>query len=202
MMEAPINRFHFFCVVLTICSSYSGACKVRSEVLWKVRKGVWYGWKPSSSSNFSIWAFRVFTLIEIRQAVPCRAIRGDSISVSSTLLPFLKVAGGRPRLAAVGAALHGFICRQDIFLSLSLYTYIYIYIYTCICIYIYICMTIALVRIWVGKFPSFSFVALKGICQSSRRKCAAVEKQVWIVCVRLYVTIIWNVWYTDRHRGT
>ena len=30
-----------------------------------------------------------FSLIEIRQAVPCRAIRGNGISVSSTLPPFL-----------------------------------------------------------------------------------------------------------------
>ena len=37
-----------------------------------------YGWKPSSSSNLSIRAFRVYPLVEIRQTVPCRAIRGKS----------------------------------------------------------------------------------------------------------------------------
>ena len=36
-----------------------------------------------SSSNLSIRAFRSYPLIEIRQAVLCRAIRGDSISVNS-----------------------------------------------------------------------------------------------------------------------
>ena len=40
-----------------------------------------------SSSNFSIRAFRAYPLVEIRQTVPCRAIRGDGISVKSTLPP-------------------------------------------------------------------------------------------------------------------
>ena len=43
-----------------------------------VRKGGCCGWEPSSSSNFSIRVFRAYPLIEIRQAVPCRAIRGNS----------------------------------------------------------------------------------------------------------------------------
>ena len=51
------------------------------------RKGGWYGWKPSSSSDFSIRAFRAYPLIETKQTVPCRAIRGTSISVNSTLPP-------------------------------------------------------------------------------------------------------------------
>ena len=59
-------------------------------------KGGWDGWKPSSSSNFSNRAFRAriyklysfeFPLVETRQTVPCRAIRGNSISVNSTLPP-------------------------------------------------------------------------------------------------------------------
>ena len=37
--------------------------------------------------KFSIRAFRACPLVEIRQAVPCRAIRGNSISVNSTLPP-------------------------------------------------------------------------------------------------------------------
>ena len=40
-----------------------------------------------SSSDLSIRAFRAYPLIEIRQTVPCRAIRGDSISVICTLPP-------------------------------------------------------------------------------------------------------------------
>ena len=51
------------------------------------RKRGWYGWRTSSSSNFSIRAFRAYPLIEIRQTVPCRSIRGNSISVNSTLPP-------------------------------------------------------------------------------------------------------------------
>ena len=38
-----------------------------------------------SSSNFSIRVFRAYPLVEIRQTVPCRAIRGSSIRVSSAL---------------------------------------------------------------------------------------------------------------------
>ena len=53
----------------------SGAC----------RKGGWYGWKPSSSFNFWIRAFRACPIVETRQAAPSRAIRGNSISVNSTL---------------------------------------------------------------------------------------------------------------------
>ena len=40
-----------------------------------------------SSSNFSISAFRAYPLVETGQTAPCRAIRGNSISVSSTLPP-------------------------------------------------------------------------------------------------------------------
>ena len=37
--------------------------------------------------ELSIRVFRAYPLMEIRQMVPCRAIRGDSISVNSTLPP-------------------------------------------------------------------------------------------------------------------
>ena len=50
-----------------------------------IRKGGRCGWEPSSSSNFSIRAFRAYPLHEIRQAVLHGAVRGSSISVSSTL---------------------------------------------------------------------------------------------------------------------
>ena len=68
-----------------------------------VRKGRWYGWKPSSSSSFSIRAFRsqisqfeLFELIlllnldkqfPVEQFEASRAIRVSSILVSSTLPP-------------------------------------------------------------------------------------------------------------------
>ena len=40
-----------------------------------------------SSSNFEIRAFRAYPLVEVRQTAPCRAIRGNGISVNSTLPP-------------------------------------------------------------------------------------------------------------------
>ena len=49
-----------------------------------------------SSSDLFIRAFRAYPLIEPRQTAPGRAVRGDSISVSSTLPPPL-YQGSRPR---------------------------------------------------------------------------------------------------------
>ena len=46
-----------------------------------------YGWRHSSSSSFLIRAFLAYPLVEIRQTVPRRATRGNSISVNSTLPP-------------------------------------------------------------------------------------------------------------------
>ena len=48
--------------------------------------GGWYSWKPSSSSTFSIRVVRVYPLIECL-TVPCRAIRGNGISVNSAVPP-------------------------------------------------------------------------------------------------------------------
>ena len=50
-------------------------------------EGGWCGWKSSSSSNFSIRVVRAYPLIAIWQTAPCRAIRGNGISVDSTLPP-------------------------------------------------------------------------------------------------------------------
>ena len=57
----------------------------------KQRKGGSYGWKPSSSSNLSIRVVRACPHVEIRQKVPCRAIRGNCISVNSTLPPSIMI---------------------------------------------------------------------------------------------------------------
>ena len=62
-------------------------CTSRWASTSRVPKGGWYGWKPSSSSNFSIRAFQVFSLIELRQTVPCRAVRADSISINRIIPP-------------------------------------------------------------------------------------------------------------------
>ena len=70
------------------CWTHLSTTKVRllrEAIRRGVRKGGWYGWKPSSSSNFSIRAFRVYVLTEIRQALLCRALRAESISVDSIL---------------------------------------------------------------------------------------------------------------------
>ena len=42
-----------------------------------------------SSSNCSILIVRAYPLTEIRRTVPCRAVRGNGISVDSTLPPLL-----------------------------------------------------------------------------------------------------------------
>ena len=62
--------------------------KAREARAREARKGGWYGWKPLSSSNFSIRAFRAQPLIETRQMAPRLAIRGNGISVNSTRPPY------------------------------------------------------------------------------------------------------------------
>ena len=56
------------------------------------RKGGWCGWKPSSkflnSSFSSLSSYRNY------RTAPCRAIRGNSISVDSTLRPLLVCCSG------------------------------------------------------------------------------------------------------------
>ena len=42
---------------------------------------------PRRAENLSIRAFRAYPRIEIRHTFPCRAIRGNSISVNSTIPP-------------------------------------------------------------------------------------------------------------------
>ena len=67
------------------------------DALWNYnRKGGWYGWKPLIELTFLYSSF-----IEIGQTAPCRAIRGDSISVNSTLPPPIQVP---PRADAAGDA--------------------------------------------------------------------------------------------------
>ena len=131
------------------------------------RKGGSYGWKPSSSSNFSIRVFGIYScVIELRQAIPYRAIRADGISINSIIPPFPgqsaalkslvgkkgRCAGDRPSFCKLICPLASFskmpaqvILNKDLFLSLSLYIYVYMcvcvqstYIYTYIHIYIYI----------------------------------------------------------------
>ena len=62
-----------------------------------------YGWKTSSSSNFSARAFRVGPLMTIRQTAPCRGIRGNGISVNSTLPPLSKAMAYPMNGALMGA---------------------------------------------------------------------------------------------------
>ena len=78
-----------------------------------------YGWKPSSNSNFSIRAFRACPLIEIRQTVPCRAIRGNSISVNGTLPP-------------------SYVCRTSCIASDARVRPVSCLKCMCVCVYIYI----------------------------------------------------------------
>ena len=88
------------CISMCICiwvDVYVCICTRGSrgaEMGWRVqeyravpRKGGWYGWKPSAISNCSIRVFRAYLLIEITQAVPNRATRGNGVSVKSPLPP-------------------------------------------------------------------------------------------------------------------
>ena len=72
-----------------------------------IQKGGCYGWKPSSSSICSILVVRAYPLIEFRQTAPCRAIRGDGISVNGTLPPLLNTAS-----AALRSRLGSSSCRR------------------------------------------------------------------------------------------
>ena len=54
-----------------------------------------------ANSNLLIWVVRAYPLIEIRQIVPCRAIRGDSISVNSTLPPLTFTRGPSDRASTL-----------------------------------------------------------------------------------------------------
>ena len=76
-------------VVLGVCVfvNISLCLNCGSRTVWNNMKGRWYGWKAWSSTRLWIRAFRAYPLIEIRQTAPCRAIRGNSISINSILPP-------------------------------------------------------------------------------------------------------------------
>ena len=85
-----------------------------------------------------------FSSIEIRQTVPCRAIRGSSISVNS-ILPRIYGDPWRAPVSHTQGILSIYICVY-IYIYIYIY-YVYIYIYTCLLhmyvyIYIYIHMCI------------------------------------------------------------
>ena len=91
------------------------------------RKGGWHGWKPSSRSNCSIRAFRtqlfqfelVEFIIEIRQSVSCRAIRGSSISVSSPPPPLLSMVSNVPEAPPKHYVTYGWLSCHMLLLLLS-----------------------------------------------------------------------------------
>ena len=89
------------------------------------RERWWSGWKPSSSSAFSMRYFPAYPLIETRQTAPCPAIRGDGISVDSTLAPFLSL------LVSLIVIVHILWCY---YVHIYACMYVYIYIYICIAI--------------------------------------------------------------------
>ena len=76
-------------IMISTCNFWQAAWDCEQAVKrfpnYLISERGWYGWKPSSSSNVSIWVVRACPLIETRQAAPCRAIRGSNISVNSTL---------------------------------------------------------------------------------------------------------------------
>ena len=118
--------------LVSACSRHPGETAPRHPEGGMIRS------ETSSSSNLSSRAIRAYPLIEIRQAVPCRAIRGNSISANGTLQrpevrgrrrgPGAAEADGRARPAGRRRA------------GIQSYVYIYIYMYICICICVYVCL--------------------------------------------------------------
>ena len=80
---AALARCRIFSVSCFPC------CRFRHARANTWKGGGWCGGKPSSSSNFSIRAFRAYPFVESREAAPGRAIRGNGISVNSTLPPLI-----------------------------------------------------------------------------------------------------------------
>ena len=90
-----------------------------------------------SSSTLSIRAVRAYPLIEIRQAAPCRAIRGNSISVNSTLPPSQvchRVMRNQTPSYYIRLIIVYHIIAYYIIVIIIAHHYVYVYIY----IYIYI----------------------------------------------------------------
>ena len=84
----------YICIYIYIYGRPSGLSGLGS-LRRHLRKGGWYGWKPSSSSKLWIRVVRAYPLIEIRHTVPRWAIRCNSISVNSTLPPLTSATSMR-----------------------------------------------------------------------------------------------------------
>ena len=65
---------------------------------------------------------RAYPLIQIRQTVPCRAIRGNSVSVNGALPPLLYPAEGSPWS-------YGLATGRDTLAAGRRYMYVYMYVY-------------------------------------------------------------------------
>ena len=117
-----------FGTVPAFCHRYHARCHVLLDFPVKVDRGkprrfcddtvcpdpVW------KLSNFSTRVVRAYPLIETRQTVPGRAIRGKCVSINGTLPP-LKTIGW-----------------TNIDVCTYMYTHMYPYMYTYMCIHIYI----------------------------------------------------------------
>ena len=80
-----VHTYTYICVLFTICMY---ACMhVCMYACMYVYIYIYIYVLSSSSSNCSIRVVRACPLVEIRQAVPCRAMRGNRVSVNSTLPP-------------------------------------------------------------------------------------------------------------------
>ena len=79
----------YLSISMSLCRSAprSPCLSVEWEGRDAVQKGGWHAWKPSSSANLSIRAFRAVPLVDTRQAILYRAVRGNSISIGSILPP-------------------------------------------------------------------------------------------------------------------
>ena len=114
-----------------------GSWYLLARALSLLRKGGWYGWKPSASSQ--VYQFELFELILLSKLDKQLAVERFEATVSQSAVssPPPLNTGGSPGRSTRTILVH--MCIIHISISLSLYIYIYIYnIHVHIYIYIYI----------------------------------------------------------------
>ena len=120
-------------------------CMVRSASL-TIGRGGWYRWKPSSSSNFSIRAFRVYALVETGQT---GQRRGKSWETNKHFKEHISF-GTLLQACALTLSLnvfHIYLLYSSILLSI--YISIYLLTYIALSLSIYICIHMHYIYIYL-----------------------------------------------------